>query len=161
MPETPTKATTETSQNNGDGIITLSLANEPQKVTETATVEEITETPVVEETTTTPEPTEVEEAKKTAETQATPTVEPTAEPTATQKPEQTSSPQVKQTPEPAEYPKYFYIDGQKYAYLTAYAEEMGRKTFIADESEPNAIQEGSYNWTDDPNGKIPGPFNGN
>jgi hypothetical protein len=92
--------------------------------------------------------TKYEPAQETAaeETRATPEPTPTVSP---------------QTQEAQSYPKYFFIDGQKYAYLTAYAEEMGYKTFIAPEDEPNATQLDSYDWENDPNGKIPGPFTGN
>ena len=86
---------------------------------------------------------------KTVKTESTP--EPTA------KPEATSSPQVKTD----EYPKEFYIDGQKYAYLTAYAEESGQKTLIADEDEPNVTAGEVYDWENDPLKDVPGPFNGN
>jgi type II secretory pathway pseudopilin PulG len=86
---------------------------------------------------------------KATETESAP--EPTA------KPETTSSPQVKT----GEYPKEFYIDGQKYAYLTAYAEETGQKTLIADEDEPNVTAGEVYDWENDPLKNIPGPFNGN
>jgi type II secretory pathway pseudopilin PulG len=72
-------------------------------------------------------------------------------------PKQTYSPQV----QPSEYPKEFYIDGQKYAYLTAYAEEMDYKTIIADESEPNVTAGEVYDWESDPLKDIPGPFTGN
>jgi outer membrane biosynthesis protein TonB len=80
-------------------------------------------------------------------------------PEAKEEPAPAPSPQAGQTR--SEYPKEFYIDGQKYAYLTEYAEEMGYKTFIAPDDEPNATQSGYYDWENDPNGKIPGPFNGN
>jgi hypothetical protein len=75
-----------------------------------------------------------------------------------------SSPaQPTQTETATEYPKEWVENGQKYAYLTAYAEEMGMKTLIYDyaEGESNAVQEDYYDWENDPNGKIPGPFNGN
>jgi hypothetical protein len=82
----------------------------------------------------------------------------TEETRATPEPKPSISPQ---TQEAQSYPKYFFINGQKYAYLTAYAEEMGYKTFIAPEDEPNATQLDRYDWENDPNGRIPGPFTGN
>jgi outer membrane biosynthesis protein TonB len=92
---------------------------------------------------TTPEP------AKAAEVKATP--EPKAE----------TAPKAEQAKTASVYPKFFFENGQKYAYLTAYAEEAGIKTFIADEDEPNATQLEFYDWENDPKGKIPGPFNGN
>ncbi|GHV15507.1 hypothetical protein FACS1894219_12410 [Clostridia bacterium] len=77
-------------------------------------------------------------------------------------PKPTPKPEVKQTPPPQvktdTYPKEFYIDGQKYAYLTAYAEEADIKTFIADEDESASTQESYYDPSQDPLSKVKGPF---
>jgi outer membrane biosynthesis protein TonB len=101
------------------------------------------------------------------------------EPAETPKP--TATPEVKATPEPKVqatstpspqvikpqtanvYPKEWIENGQKYAYLTAYAEEHGIKTEIHDysEGETNAVQEDYYDWESDPLKDVPGPFTGN
>jgi hypothetical protein len=64
-----------------------------------------------------------------------------------------------ETPKPtteSEYPKYFYEDGQLYAYYTADFEARGLKTRINDG--PSAVQKG-YTDTSGPEYQIPGPFN--
>lgn len=73
-----------------------------------------------------------------------------------------SSPQVKETPVPqAAYPKYFYENGQKYAYYSEFHEKEGMKTLITDESEPNATSGEVYDWLSDPLKDVKGPFDGN
>jgi hypothetical protein len=76
-------------------------------------------------------------------------------------PQTTASPQATAKPAEPQYPKYFYENGKKYAYNTAYAEEMGYKTEIYEyaEDESSAVQEDDYDWENDPLGKVKGPFN--
>jgi type II secretory pathway pseudopilin PulG len=119
-----------------------------------------TETLAVEPTETTQEVSQTEEVAatevKAVETESTP--EPTAKPEV--KP--TSSPQVEQTAKPAAvYPKYFYENGQKYAYYDEFHEKEGMKTLIADEDEPNVTSGETYDWENDPLKDVPGPFTGN
>jgi hypothetical protein len=75
----------------------------------------------------------------------------------------TPSPQVTKPQTASVYPKEWIENGQKYAYLTAYAEEHGIKTEIHDysEGETNAVQEDYYDWESDPLKDVPGPFSGN
>jgi hypothetical protein len=75
------------------------------------------------------------------------------------------SPQTEQT-EPRTvdaYPKEWYENGKKYAYLTEYAEQAGQKTEIIEyaEGEPNIIPGEFYDWENDPLRFNPGPLNGN
>jgi uncharacterized protein YmfQ (DUF2313 family) len=131
-------------------IEALKTAQMPASSTETTETHEITEVSVApQETAETVETTEI--AGTTIEETATPEpekVEVKAEPTPT------PPPQV----QTAVYPKEFYIDGQKYAYLTAYAEEMGYKILLADESEPNVISGDAYDWLSDPLKDVKGKF---
>jgi hypothetical protein len=101
------------------------------------------------------EPEEVNRAAAGAEEPTEIKAEPANEPT----PEPTASPQVKQAANT--YPKEFYENGKKYAYLTEYAESVGQKTEIIDyaDGESNAVQEDFLDWENEPH--IPGPFNGN
>jgi cytoskeletal protein RodZ len=122
-------------------------ATEPAEILTTETSQEISQT----------EPLTVVKAEEvTATEQKAVEVKAESTPTPTAKPEvkPTSPPQVKN-----EYPKEFYIDGQKYAYLTAYAEETGQKTFIADEDEPASTQLDYYDPSQDPLSQVKGPFN--
>jgi hypothetical protein len=121
--------------------------------TETALVEVSTESVVETEAVLTPEST----ASTTPELAA--TSKPTPEPveTETAKVEISSSPQVKQAE--SAYPKYFYENGQKYAYLDEFHEQQGMKMFVADEGEPNVDAGKVYDWVNDEAGKIKGPFN--
>jgi type II secretory pathway pseudopilin PulG len=93
----------------------------------------------------------VTEVEAPTEIKTEPANEPVSEPTA--------SPQVKQSANT--YPKEFFENGKKYAYLTEYAESVGQKTEIVDyaEGESNAVQEDFLDWENEPH--IPGPFNGN
>jgi cytoskeletal protein RodZ len=122
----------------------------------------------------TAEPTEIpQEANQTAATTKTlgtaaemeAAVEVKEEPKPTEKPEPAAKPETKQVSAPPvqadQYPKEFYIDGQKYAYLTAYAGRTGQKTLIADEDEPNATQIEFFDWENSEGRDIPGPFTGN
>jgi hypothetical protein len=89
--------------------------------------------------------------------------EPTATPEPTAQETSAPSPQVTKPQTASVYPKEWIENGQKYAYLTAYAEEHGIKTEIHDysEGETNAIQEDYYDWESDPLKDVPGPFTGN
>jgi hypothetical protein len=102
--------------------------------------------------------TDVVEATATAVDEVKPVDVNAVEVKAESTPKPTAPPQATTKPIESEYPKEFYIDGQKYAYLTEYAEEADIKTFIAPDDEPNATQTDYYNWTDDPLGKVKGPF---
>jgi len=134
----------------------IETMNEP--ITETiqevsSTVETTKETTVVttESTTieTTEKPTVTITENTTAETTITTTVAPTTEPTQpTTKPIQ---PTTVAKPKPSE-PEYFYEDGKKYTYIN------GFKTYVAPDDEPNVNQLGTYDWENDPAGKIPGNF---
>jgi outer membrane biosynthesis protein TonB len=126
------------------------------------TAAKATETP--QETDQTAEPitaTEAPGAAAETETAAEIKVEPAANPT--EKPAPAAKPETKQISSPpvqaGQYPIEFYIDGQKYAYLTPYAEQMGQKTLIADESEPASTQLGYYDPSQDPLSQVKGPFN--
>jgi type II secretory pathway pseudopilin PulG len=119
---------------------------EPQEIGKTVEIAEVKEIKV--EGTTAAE-------KKTAEIS---TETATAPKVTVATPKQTPSSQVTTKPAVSEYPKFFYENGKKYAYNTAYAEEMGYKTYIAPDDEPN-VQEEYYNWENDPLGKVKGPFN--
>jgi hypothetical protein len=92
-------------------------------------------------------------------------VEVKEEPKPTEMPEPAAKPETKPVSSPPvqadQYPKEFYIDGQKYAYLTAYAEQTGQKTLIADKDEPNATQIEFFDWENSEGRDIPGPFTGN
>ena len=109
------------------------------------------------------EPTEVKQTLETAEPEESEQAEVTVkepEPTKTPEPvkeepkvQPTSSPQVTATPTPqvkkAE-PEYFYEDGKKYTYIN------GFKCLITDEPD---VQLDYYDWENDPNKDIKGPFN--
>jgi hypothetical protein len=103
------------------------------------------------------EPEEVNRAAAEVEAPTEIKTEPANEPA----PEPTASPQVKQAANT--YPKEFYENGKKYAYLTEYAESVGQKTEIIDyaEGESNAVAGEFYDWENDPLRNNPGPFNGN
>jgi len=144
------------------------------KYEDTAKVEEVKEIPVEQVVESSDEEITSEQMDENSEEEIVAEVmpEPTPEPTLAPSPE----PQKKERPaqvevtsvtekvssasvKVSEYPKFFYENGQKYAYNTAYAEEMGQKTLIADESEPNVVQTETYDWGNDPAGKVPGNFN--
>jgi len=140
------------------------------KYEDTAKVEEIKETPVEqtvessEEEITAEQTDENSEEEIVAEVTPEPTLAPSPEPQKQERPAQVEVTSVTEKVSSAsvkvsEYPKFFYENGQKYAYNTAYAEEMGQKTLIADDSEPNVIQTETYDWGNDPAGKVPGNFN--
>jgi MarR-like DNA-binding transcriptional regulator SgrR of sgrS sRNA len=101
------------------------------------------------------------ETAETLEPTSTPEVKATPEPTA--QAISAPSPQVTKPQTASVYPKEWIENGQKYAYLTAYAEEHGIKTEIHDysEGETNAVQEDYYDWESDPLKDVPGPFTGN
>ncbi|MDR2360907.1 MAG: hypothetical protein LBD85_06490 [Oscillospiraceae bacterium] len=127
----------------------MKMAAQTQIPSETTKPQEIKEVSAE-----TPETTELGETfapEETAEIKAEPTPQPI------------SSPQVKETPKQSvsAYPKYFYENGQKYAYYDEFHEREGMKTLIADESEPNATSGETYDWLTDPLKDVPGPFNGN
>ncbi|MDR1668989.1 MAG: hypothetical protein LBR76_03440 [Oscillospiraceae bacterium] len=79
---------------------------------------------------------------------------PTPEPSPDPKP--TPPATVQPSPKPAATPaqEIFYDeDGRRYTYLN------GFKMYLADEDDPNVIQKDYYDWENDPDKDIPGPFN--
>jgi outer membrane biosynthesis protein TonB len=143
----------EAAQAEIEALKAAQMAEKPTENKETAVVPVSTEPP---EATDPPEPAKIVEiTSEETETEETAAIDVKAETTH----EPTASPQVKPTPKPEEYPKYFYEDGQKYAYIDEFHENEGMKTLIADDDEPNATQDGYYDPKSDPLSKIPGPFN--
>ncbi len=106
------------------------------------------------ESTTTPETTSASVPTSTPA----PTQETTSEPIPTSAPEPTTMPEpVQTTPAPqtvSEPETYYDEDGRKYTYFN------GIKLYLADEDEPNAVQEDFYDWENDPNKNDKGPFGG-